>query len=104
MKVLGCIGAGSFGKVFKVRIGDDLFAVKRVTHAGFRSRCNSIARMIVGTCKRFKKRRGYSRIACIIPILSDITLRIGRGITIALRWSMWREDPSATSAFRSLKP
>lgn len=104
MKVVGCIGAGSFGKVFKVRIGDDLFAVKRVTHAGFRSRWNSIVRMIVGTCRRFKNKPGFSRIACTIPILSDITLRIDRGITIALRWSMWREDPSAISAFRSVKP
>jgi hypothetical protein len=30
MKVLGCIGEGSFGKVLKVEIGGEIFAVKKV--------------------------------------------------------------------------
>lgn len=59
MKVLGCIGAGSFGKVFKVRVDDDFFAVKRVRNDGFRSRLSSIVRMIVGRCNRSRKRQGF---------------------------------------------
>jgi hypothetical protein len=30
MKVLGCVGAGSFGKVFRVEVGGEIFALKRV--------------------------------------------------------------------------
>jgi hypothetical protein len=30
MKVLGCLGAGSFGKVLKVQIDGEIFAVKKV--------------------------------------------------------------------------
>lgn len=103
MKVLGCIGAGSFGKVFKVKVGDDFFAVKRVSVIWIRSLLSSIARMIVGTCNRYKNRQGYWRSVCIIPILSDITLHIDREITIALLWSMSKEDPSAISACPLIK-
>jgi hypothetical protein len=30
MKLLGCIGAGSFGKVFKLELEGDLYAIKKV--------------------------------------------------------------------------
>jgi hypothetical protein len=30
MKMLGCLGAGSFGKVYKVEVGGELYALKKV--------------------------------------------------------------------------
>lgn len=59
MKVLGCIGAGSFGKVLKVAVGEDVFAVKKVDVSLFRLCCNSTARMIVGKCNRSKSKPKY---------------------------------------------
>jgi len=87
MKVLGCIGAGSFGKVLKVEIDGSIFAVKKVKRLVWRFSSNSTARMIVGRFNKWKNRHKFSHNASITPISSDITALLGKETIIASPWS-----------------
>lgn len=87
MKVLGCIGAGSFGKVLKVEIDGSIFAVKKVKRLVWRFSLNSTAMMIVGRFNRSKNRRKFSYNVSITPISFDIIALLGKETIIASPWS-----------------
>ena len=67
MQVLGCVGAGCFGKVLKVRLGEDVFALKQVAVMPLRFSCSSTVGRTASSCSVCNERYSYCLAACTTP-------------------------------------